>query len=139
MKDISSDNHIRDLLDPVSPSCLDPVFKVCFDALKKSRHLNTFRVSLGEKNDDLLIALDGTEYFSSELLHCKNCSIRVRDGKKRFCHGMVTPTIVAPGVNKVISLPPEFITPQDGDSKQDCEIKASKRYLKKQKNNLPKG
>lgn len=46
---------------------------------------------------------------------------------------MVTPTIVAPGMNKVISQPPEFITPQDGDDKQDCELKASKRYLKKQK------
>ena len=136
MRDIPSDNHIRDLLDSVSPSFLDPVFKICFDALKKSGHLDSFRVSLGEKSDDVLIALDGTEYFSSEILHCKNCSIRVRDGKTRFCHGMVTPTIVAPGVNKVISLPPEFITPQDGDSKQDCEIKASKRYLKKQKKQL---
>jgi hypothetical protein len=42
---------------------------------------------------------------------------------------MVTPTIVAPGKNKVISLMPEFITPQDGDKKQDCELKASKRWL----------
>jgi hypothetical protein len=135
MKDIPSDNHIRDLLDPVLPSSLDSVFRTCFDALNKSGHLDSFRVSLGEKKNDLLIALDGTEYYSSETLHCKNCSIRVRDGKTRYCHGMVTPTIVAPGMNKVISLPPEFITPQDGDSKQDSELKASKRYLKKQKRN----
>ena len=46
-----------------------------------------------------------------------------------YAHSMVTPTVVAPGNNKVISLAPEFITPQDGDTKQDCELKASKRLL----------
>jgi len=132
MNDIPSDNHIRDLLDPVTPSSLDHVFETCFDALSQSGHLNSFRVQLGDRKNDLLIALDGTEYYSSETHHCRNCSVRIRDGQTRFCHGMVTPTIVAPGMNKVISCPPEFITPQDGDSKQDCELKAAKRYLKKQ-------
>ena len=42
---------------------------------------------------------------------------------------MVTPTIVAPGINKVLSLAPEFIVPQDGETKQDCELNASKRFL----------
>ncbi len=31
---------------------------------------------------------------------------------------------------KVISLPPEFITPQDGHQKQDCENAAAKRWIK---------
>jgi len=29
----------------------------------------------------------------------------------------------------VISLDPEFITPQDGYEKQDCEVAAAKRWL----------
>ena len=29
----------------------------------------------------------------------------------------------------MLSLPPAFITPQDGDTKQDCENKAAKRWL----------
>jgi hypothetical protein len=37
---------------------------------------------------------------------------------------------VVPGNNQVISLPPEFITPQDGHTKQDCENAAAKRWLK---------
>lgn len=129
MKNIPSDNHIRDLLDPVAPSALDAVFEMCFDALSASGHLDAFRVPLGEKKNDLLIALDGTEYYSSETHHCKNCSVRKRDGQIRYCHGMVTPTLVAPRNNKVISLPPSFITPQDGDNKQDSELKASKRWI----------
>jgi hypothetical protein len=31
----------------------------------------------------------------------------------------------------VISLPPEFVTPQDGHEKQDCETAAAKRWISK--------
>jgi len=37
---------------------------------------------------------------------------------------------VAPEKNKVIALPLEFITPQDGHNKQDCENAAAKRWIK---------
>ncbi len=42
----------------------------------------------------------------------------------------VTPVIVSPNQSQVIPLPPEFIQPQDGHEKQDCELAASKRWLK---------
>ena len=35
------------------------------------------------------------------------------------------------GNEHVISLEPEFIVPQDGHEKQDCEIQAGKRWLEK--------
>lgn len=126
---IPSNNHIRNLLDRVPPSLLSPVFTNCLAALSASGDLDAFRVKLGEKENDLLLALDGTQYFSSSDYSCSNCSIKVKDGQTMYSHSMVTPTIVAPGVSKVISLPPSFITPQDGDTKQDCELKASKRWL----------
>lgn len=126
---IPSDNHIRDLLDPVDPATLDPVFNYCFQALKENGDLDSFRVELGEKKNDLLIALDGTQYFSSTDISCSNCSSKTKNGEIIYSHSMVTPTIVAPGNNKVISLAPSFIVPQDGDKKQDCELKASKRWL----------
>ncbi len=37
--------------------------------------------------------------------------------------------MVAPGKPEVISLEPEFITPQDGHDKQDCENAAAKRWI----------
>lgn len=129
MREIPSDNQIRNLLDGVMPDNLSSVFVDCFNAVKRSGHLNTFRVELGKTHADLLIALDGTQYFSSTDLSCDNCSTKVKDEETTYSHSVVTPTIVAPGVSKVISLQPEFITPQDGDKKQDCEIKASKRWL----------
>jgi hypothetical protein len=37
--------------------------------------------------------------------------------------------VVAPGHTQVLPLPAEFITPQDGTEKQDCERAAAKRWL----------
>jgi len=37
--------------------------------------------------------------------------------------------IVSPDNESVFSLPPEFITPQDGSEKQDCEQNAAKRWI----------
>jgi len=136
MRDIPSDNHIRNLLDEASPNLLSDVFSDCFTALKKSGHLSDYRVNLGKSKNDLLVALDGTMYFSSSSIHCDQCSTRIKDGEKLFLHSMVTPTLVAPGNSKVISFMPEFITPQDGNTKQDCEIKASKRWLSSTKYHL---
>ena len=133
MRDIPTDNHIRTLLDPISPDFLDPVFEGCFAAIKTSGHLDSFRVRLGNQQDDLLIALDGTEYHTSETISCNNCSIRVKDHQTRYLHSMITPTLVKPNNNTVISLPAEFITPQDGNEKQDCEQNAAKRWIRKHK------
>ena len=43
---------------------------------------------------------------------------------------MLACAIVSPEIKEAIALPPEFITPQDGHEKQDCENAAAKRWLK---------
>jgi hypothetical protein len=47
------------------------------------------------------------------------------NGKTRYSHKAVMPVIVSPKQSSVIPLAPEFITPQDGHDKQDCEIAAA--------------
>lgn len=126
MDQIPCDNHIRDLMDEVEPSYVFPAYHYIFDGIKKSGHLDTFRSYGG----NLLIALDGTYFFSSKKIHCKNCSAKKhRDETTTYYHSAITPVFVKPGQNKVISLPPEFITPQDGHKKQDCENAAAKRWI----------
>lgn len=127
MKDIPTDTHIRDLLDSVPPETLDTVFTDCVDALTKSGDMTSFRAGVGD--NDLLLALDGTWYFSSEQIHCSRCSTKTKEGEKTYYHGMINPAFVAPGKSQVIVLAPEFIVPQDGDKKQDCEHKAAKRWI----------
>ena len=121
-----SDNHIRNLLDPVPPGTVFPVFSYAVDALQESGHLESYR----SINGDLLMAMDGTEYFSSSKIHCDQCSVTEhKNGSITYSHTVVTPVIVAPGNPRVIPLEPEFVTPQDGHEKQDCENAAAKRWL----------
>jgi len=135
MSSIPTDNQIRNILDKVSPDLFMNVFEKAFDKIKKAGILSEFRTDLGTKRDEYLIALDGIEYHSSNKIHCENCLTRTKKGRARYCHCALTPALVRPGKSEVISLPPEFILPQDGDQKQDCENKATKRWLKKRGSN----
>jgi hypothetical protein len=126
MTQTPSDNHIRNLLDPVPPSTVFPIFSYAVDALHGLGHLEPYR----SINGDLLVALDGTRHFCSSKIHCEQCSVtHHKNGTVTYSHTVVTPVIVAPGNSRVIPLAPVFITPQDGHEKQDCENAAAKRWL----------
>lgn len=123
---IPSDNHIRDLLDPVKPEQVFPVFEEILQVFEQQGQLRGFRSFA----DTLLIALDGTEYFSSSQIHCPGCSTRrLKSGETHYCHSVITLVIACPGHSQVIPWVPEFIVPQDGHDKQDCENAAAKRWL----------
>jgi len=126
MERIPCDNHIRTLLDGVAPSELEPVFHEIWTALEQSGALDEFRSLDGQ----LLVALDGTHYFASQAIHCAHCSHRTSSkGETTYFHAAITPVLVTPESNQVIGLAPEFIQPQDGHSKQDCERAAAKRWV----------
>ena len=123
---IISPTRIRELLDHVEPSYVFPMFSYIHDGLHKSGHLDDFR----SYNDNLLVGIDGVQYFSSKTVHCDNCNRKHhQNGSVTYFHSAVTPVILQPGNNKVLPLQPEFITPQDGSEKQDCEIAAAKRWV----------
>jgi hypothetical protein len=86
---IPSDNHIRALLDPVSPEHFHPVFAEV--VLERSGGLEAFRQLGGH----VLIALDGTEYHVSSKARCQHCSIRKQDKTEHF-HVMLAATMVTP-------------------------------------------
>jgi hypothetical protein len=81
--------------------------------------------------DQLLVALDGTNDFSSKAIPCQNCLTRqLSNGPTLYDHAAITPVIVCPGQSQVMALPPAYIMPQDGHVKQDCERAAGKRWLR---------
>jgi hypothetical protein len=124
--EIPSDNHIRDMLDPVPPEHFYPLFTPPVEVLEQGGGLTEFRRLDGH----VLIAFDGTEYYRSAKLHCPRCSTRKRSGgTTEYFHSLVSATLVAPGHNRVVPLQPEFIVPQDGHDKQDCETLAARRWL----------
>jgi hypothetical protein len=123
---IPTDNHIRSLLDAVEPAAVYPLFDFIVDGFQCAGVIDSFRTA----DHRLLLALDGTEYFSSQKLHGPCCSSKTHgNGKVSHSHTVVTPVLVNPGSDKVIPLAPEFVRPQDGHEKQDCEINAALRWL----------
>jgi hypothetical protein len=126
IKHIPTDNHIRMLLDRVPPEALQPCFDQVLEQVRERHGLTAFR-RLGGR---CLVALDGTEYFCSQKLGCAQCSTRRRgNGVVEYSHAMLCATLAAPGHSRTVPLMPEFIAPQDGADKQDCERNAAERWL----------
>ena len=125
--EIPSDAQIRNILDEQPPSVLDEVYLKVLEQLENEKALDQLRGPDG----NLLVALDATEYFSSEKISCPNCSSTEKAETIRYHHSALMPAIVKPGLKHVLGLPPEFITPQDGHDKQDCENAAAKRWLRR--------
>jgi hypothetical protein len=126
IEEIPCDNQIRDCLDPVAPEEVFPLYDEALQALQEQGVLETYRGIGGT----IAIALDGTWYYSSDKIHCPKCScIEHSSGQKTYYHSAITPVMVAPGKPRAIPLRPEFIVPQDGHDKQDCETAAGKRWI----------
>lgn len=89
--------------------------------------------------DSYLVAIDGTGYFSSNKVHCKNCCQKNhRDGKITYHHNMLSAVMVHPEIKHVFPLALESMQKQDGIKKNDCERNACRRLLHKLKTAHPK-
>lgn len=118
--------QIRNILDRLAASLLFGVFERVYRALRQAGYLQPYQCLGGH----LLVTLDGTQYFSSQKIGCEQCSTRThKNGRVTYFHSAILPVIVAPGQPQVIALAPEFIKPQDGCDKQDCEVAAAKRWM----------
>ena len=111
---------------PVPAKKVGSVFREAYEWFDNRQGLNQFQYL----EEDLLVAMDGSEYFSSDKIHCPYCSQRKhKNGKVTYFHQVITPVIVSPDCKQVINLEPEFVRQQEGKSQQDCEIEAAKRWL----------
>ena len=85
---VPSMQQIRNLLDPVSPAHVAPLFMELVEPIVAAGGLATHRVLDGR----LLVALDGTEHHCSEAIGCPQCSMRtLANGKTQYDHTAVTP------------------------------------------------
>jgi hypothetical protein len=128
MDQLPSDNQIRNLLDGVEPGETNGMYRFIWLELEQAGLLEDYRSFANQ----LLIVVDGTEYFSSKKIECGQCNHREQaDGKTRYFHSVLTPVIAQAGNSQVIALEPEFMVPQDGHEKQDCENQAIKRWIER--------
>jgi hypothetical protein len=129
------DTQMRTILDDVEPGDLSPVFRDVFRQLQRRKKLDKY-VFLGRS---YLVSLDGTGYFSSKKVHCASCLQKVnkKTGEVTYSHQLLGGVIVHPNQREVIPLMPEPIMKQDGETKNDCERNAAKRFLARLKQDYP--
>lgn len=84
---VPCDTGLRDVLDPVDPEQVRPIFREIFAALGRGKVLPEMLFL----DDYYLLALDGTEYFLSGQVHCKHClqKTMATAGRMWRCYGIV--------------------------------------------------
>ena len=132
VKDIPKDGQLRNIVDNVEPSRFEYFFKEYAKKLQRSKQLDEYQIL----PNLYLHALDATGFFSSENINCEHCLTKTHnkgdeDEKIRFMHQTLQMAITHPDKRQVIPLMPEEIKNIDGQNKQDCEISAAKRLIKK--------
>ncbi len=132
---IPSDTRMREILDPLDPEHLRPLFGKVFRQLQRGKALEPFEFYEG----CYLLSLDGTGYFSSQKIHCPSCQVKEhQSGVVTYEHQMLGAVIVHPDLKEVIPLAPEPIQKQDGGTKNDCERNAARRLLRKIRQEHPR-
>ena len=132
---VPSDTQMRTILDGVDPQQLRPAFTAVFRQLQRGKALEPFVFF----QSHYLMALDGTGYFSSEKIHCPSCmEKKSRNGKTSYYHQMLGACLVHPDRKEVIPICPEPIIKQDGNTKNDCERNASRRFFEHFRREHPK-
>ena|SRR5512135_2768387 len=124
---VPCDTQMRVILDPLDPATLRPFFGDVFRLLQRGKELECFTYLDGH----YLVSLDGTTYFSSTKVHCPSCLVKHhRGGGVTYSHQLLGATLVHPDLKEVLPLAPEPIIQQDGQTKNDCERNATRRWLK---------
>jgi hypothetical protein len=131
---VPCDTAMREILDPVEPEFLRPLFTHVFRALQRGKVLEEMVFVEGH----YLLALDGTGYFSSRQIHCASCLERHhRNGTITYSHQILGAALIHPDRREVIPLMPEPIVTQDGTEKNDCERNAAQRLITKLRQDHP--
>jgi len=134
VESIPQASQMREVLDEVDREKFRPVFKNWFHRLQRGKHLEQFQLP----DQSYLCVMDGSQYFASNSVHCDSClSKEHRNGTVTFSHQILQGAVVYPGIRQVIPLMPEEIRNTDGTDKQDCEINAGKRFIRKLRQDHP--
>lgn len=134
VKNIPKETQMREMIDGVDSEFFAEVFKDYFLRLQRGKYLERFELFPGYYYHPI----DGSEFFSSEEIHCEQCLTKeYKTGEKTYSHQVLQGGIVHPDQKQVIPFMPEQIRNEDGKDKQDCEMNAAKRYIEKLKKTHP--
>ena len=140
---IPSDTQLRDVLDRVDYSPYRSIFKKLFSHVQRSKLFERYEFLRINNLPYYLLSVDGTAYFRSDRIHCENCMEYEYSNDKgknfiKYGHNMLGASFVSPSLKQVIPIYPEPIHNSDGKHKNDCELKAFKRFVANYRREHPK-
>lgn len=148
MRIMSGDNQLEEMphadtlnyyLKRLSPECMSELRKKMIKSLIRMKSF--YKGKLQGKY--WRVILDGTGLFCFKERHCENCLVQTITGKngekiKVYYHKVLEAKLIL-SEKIVISLGTEFIENEKEDvTKQDCELSAAKRLLKRVKEEYPR-
>lgn len=126
VESLPGDTALREGIDEVNPKDLQKLFNPLLDFLRdkgvlKKRHvLSKYTV----------VSVDGTGHYCSGIKGCSQCMVKHhRNGKTSYYHQLLGAVAVHPEQSTVFPIACEAIVKQDGTTKNDCELNASKRII----------
>ena len=133
---VPCDSRMREINDIINPKeYIAPIFKVIFRQLQRGKALEPMVFYKG----CYILNLDGTGIFSSKKLTAPFCMEKKnkKTGQITYYTQMLGASIAHPDFKEVIPLCPEMIIKQDGQTKNDCERNAAKRFFQNLRKDHP--
>lgn len=138
---VVKDSQMRERLDEVSPDGVRLLLPLLIEQIRRTGWLREWLNEISDgcnKGFYYVMALDGSDYFNSEAIDCKNCLVRRdRSGEVHYRHTVVAATLVKSGKRLILPMDAELCSPQDGSEKQDCESSAAKRLVRRVRREHP--
>ena len=123
---LCGDTALREGIDEVPPEELQGFFKPMLNFIRAQGVLKERHV-LG---DFTVVSVDGTGHYCSGTKGCPQCMIKNhRNAKTTYYHQLLGAVAVHPDQSTVFPVACEAIVKQDGSTKNDCELNASKRII----------
>ncbi|WP_420460905.1 hypothetical protein [Neolewinella sp.] len=126
---IPSDNGLRDILDRLAAQDLNEGFHQVLPFLESRQVAPSYRYW----NDHYVVSVDGVQHQCSHKVKCPYCLKRQhKNGTVSYSHAMLSGALVCPKRRQVFVIDNEPILKQDGQTKNDCEHNAAKRFFERQ-------
>ena len=131
---IPKESQMREIIDGVQSDYFRPIFKHIYLQLQRGKQLERYQIFPGI----YYCPIDVSEFYSSQEVHCDQCLTKEhKAGSKTYSHYVLQGGIMHPDCSEVIPFMPEQIVNKDGETKQDCEMNAAKRFIVKLRQECP--
>ena len=141
VKEVPSETQMRQIVDLADAEVVRRLFPELFERVRRAGWAADYKTRITNGKDAgsyYVSALDGTNYFHSEKIACPSCLQRTdQTGGVHYYHSVVAATVVRAGTHRILPIDAEAIGNEDGTEKQDCEIKAGKRLVRRLRQEHP--